>query len=180
GGASPSPAAVASPPSRKRSRASSTVTGFAGSRSTTYAIPTPTASTTTTAATPHSRRRRPLPPARGSLVRASLTGSTSCLGRFRGNLPAPRWSPRHRASPPGPLRRRRCRPPLTARDRSRWLTVVTGTTGRHPTGLADVVGDVDLPSRLLVFGVARHDGTIPAADLFAVAEACGRSPEQVR
>lgn len=57
---------------------------------------------------------------------------------------------------------------------------MTGTTGRHPTGLADVVGDVDLPTRLLVFGVARHDGTIPAADLFAVAEACGRSPEQVR
>ena len=33
---------------------------------------------------------------------------------------------------------------------------------------------------MLVFGVARHDGSIAAADAFAVAEACVRSPEQVR
>jgi phenylacetic acid degradation operon negative regulatory protein len=44
----------------------------------------------------------------------------------------------------------------------------------------DRISDEDLPTRMLVFGVARHDGTIPAADAFAVAEACRRSPEQVR
>jgi phenylacetic acid degradation operon negative regulatory protein len=42
------------------------------------------------------------------------------------------------------------------------------------------ISDGDLPTRLLVLGVARHDGSIPAADAFAVAEACGRSAEQVR
>lgn len=44
----------------------------------------------------------------------------------------------------------------------------------------DTISDGDLPTRLLVFGVARHDGAIPASDAFAVAEACHRSPEQVR
>jgi len=45
---------------------------------------------------------------------------------------------------------------------------------------AAVVSVGDLPTRVLVFGVARHDGTIAAADAFAVAEACDRSGEQVR
>jgi phenylacetic acid degradation operon negative regulatory protein len=70
---------------------------------------------------------------------------------------------------------------------------VRGTTGEDATeaddrralapsmlGPVDTISDGDLPTRLLVFGVARHDGAIPAADAFAVAEACGRSPEQVR
>ena len=69
-----------------------------------------------------------------------------------------------------------------------------GTTGCHTTGddatgqdatgqdatADDVIGDGDLPTRMLVFGVARHDGSIAAADVFAVAEACRRAPEQVR
>lgn len=38
----------------------------------------------------------------------------------------------------------------------------------------------DLPTRMLVLGLARHDGSILAADAFPVADACGRSPEQVR
>jgi len=42
------------------------------------------------------------------------------------------------------------------------------------------LSDGDLPTRMLVFGVAQHDGTIPAADVFAVAAACQRSTEQVR
>jgi phenylacetic acid degradation operon negative regulatory protein len=42
------------------------------------------------------------------------------------------------------------------------------------------LSDGDLPTRMLVFGVARHDGSVAAADAFAVAEACVRSPEQVR
>jgi phenylacetic acid degradation operon negative regulatory protein len=50
-----------------------------------------------------------------------------------------------------------------------------------PAGLpAAVVSVGDLPTRMLVFGVARHDGTIAAADAFSVAEACQRSAEQVR
>jgi phenylacetic acid degradation operon negative regulatory protein len=45
---------------------------------------------------------------------------------------------------------------------------------------AAVVSVGDLPTRMLVFGVARHDGAIAAADAFSVAEACQRSTEQVR
>lgn len=44
----------------------------------------------------------------------------------------------------------------------------------------DRFGDADLPTRLLVLGMAHHDGTIVAEELGPVAEACGRSPEQVR
>lgn len=56
---------------------------------------------------------------------------------------------------------------------------------RGPSGPGDdapvtVVSDGDLPTRMLVFGVARHDGTIAASDAFAVAAACDRSAEQVR
>jgi phenylacetic acid degradation operon negative regulatory protein len=40
--------------------------------------------------------------------------------------------------------------------------------------------DRDIPTRLLVLGVAGPDGSIQAADVAAVAEACGHSPEQVR
>lgn len=42
------------------------------------------------------------------------------------------------------------------------------------------ISDGDLPTRVLVLGLARHDGSILAADAFPVADACGRSPEQVR
>jgi phenylacetic acid degradation operon negative regulatory protein len=38
----------------------------------------------------------------------------------------------------------------------------------------------DLPTRMLVLGVAREDATIRAAEVFPVAEACARSAEQVR
>jgi phenylacetic acid degradation operon negative regulatory protein len=60
-------------------------------------------------------------------------------------------------------------------------TTVGRTTGTEsPGGRAGPIRDVDLPTRMLVFGVARHDGSIPAAEVFAVAEACHRSTEQVR
>jgi len=56
-----------------------------------------------------------------------------------------------------------------------------GASGRPLAGPpADAISDGDLPTRMLVFGMARHDGSIPAADVFAVAEACQRSAEQVR
>lgn len=45
---------------------------------------------------------------------------------------------------------------------------------------AEAISDNDLPTRMLVFGVARHDGTIAATDVFSVAEACNRSAEQAR
>ena len=39
---------------------------------------------------------------------------------------------------------------------------------------------VDIPTRLLVFGMVREDGTIDASELYAVAAACGMSDQQVR
>ncbi|CAN5620277.1 hypothetical protein BH10ACT1_BH10ACT1_20050 [soil metagenome] len=39
---------------------------------------------------------------------------------------------------------------------------------------------VEVPTRVLVFGMARPDGTIDAAELYDVAAACGQSDEQVR
>jgi phenylacetic acid degradation operon negative regulatory protein len=59
---------------------------------------------------------------------------------------------------------------------------VEGTTGRLATGegLLALIGDGELPTRMLVLGVARRDGTIRASDVFPAAEACGRAPEQVR
>lgn len=39
---------------------------------------------------------------------------------------------------------------------------------------------VEVPTRVLVFGMARADGSIPAAELYPVAEACGQSTEQLR
>jgi len=39
---------------------------------------------------------------------------------------------------------------------------------------------VEIPTRLLVFGMARPDGSISASEVYEVAEACGQSAEQVR
>ena len=39
---------------------------------------------------------------------------------------------------------------------------------------------VEIPTRVLVFGMARADGSIAAAELYDVAAACGQSDEQVR
>jgi len=39
---------------------------------------------------------------------------------------------------------------------------------------------VSIPTRMLVLGMAREDGSIHAAELYEVAEACGQSAEQVR
>lgn len=39
---------------------------------------------------------------------------------------------------------------------------------------------VEIPTRVLVFGMARPDGTIRAGELYDVAGACGQSDEQVR
>ena len=39
---------------------------------------------------------------------------------------------------------------------------------------------VEVPTRVLIFGMARPDGTIHAAELYPVADACGQSAEQLR
>lgn len=51
------------------------------------------------------------------------------------------------------------------------LTVVTETTESSAT---------TVPTRVLVFGMGRSDGTVHATDVYPVAEACGQTPEQVR
>ncbi|MET0737778.1 MAG: transcriptional regulator, partial [Acidimicrobiales bacterium] len=48
---------------------------------------------------------------------------------------------------------------------------MSSTTGPDSTGI---------PTRVLVFGMARPDKTIRADDLYAVAEASGQTAEQVR
>jgi phenylacetic acid degradation operon negative regulatory protein len=48
---------------------------------------------------------------------------------------------------------------------------VAETTGWDPTGI---------PTRVLVFGMARPDGSVRAGELYPVAEAAGQSTEQVR
>src|SRR6478735_9814042 len=57
--------------------------------------------------------------------------------------------------------------PLTHQRRSWKIPVVADAT-------------VSIPTRLLVLGMAHHDGTIVAEEVFPVAEACGQGPEQVR
>src|SRR4051794_24318886 len=39
---------------------------------------------------------------------------------------------------------------------------------------------VDIPTPVLVFGMAHHDGTILGSELYPVAEACGQTPDQLR
>lgn len=48
---------------------------------------------------------------------------------------------------------------------------MTDTTARAAT---------TVPTRVLVFGMGRADGTVHASDVYAVAEACGQTREQVR
>lgn len=57
------------------------------------------------------------------------------------------------------------------------MTVVTPTTGS--TATADG-GTGEIPTRLLVLGMAHRDGTLLAAELYPVAEACGLTADQVR
>lgn len=56
---------------------------------------------------------------------------------------------------------------MTDRDRSPTIAVVRVTA-------------VEVPTRVLVFGMARPDGTIGAAEVYDVAQACGQTSEQVR
>jgi phenylacetic acid degradation operon negative regulatory protein len=60
------------------------------------------------------------------------------------------------------------------------MAVVGETTGTPTTSSDDLVPDVDIPTRVLVLGMAHHDGTIMADELYPVAEACGQTADQVR
>ena len=54
------------------------------------------------------------------------------------------------------------------------------TTGLFSTGGWTLPEDLDIPTRMLVLGMAHLDGTIVAAELYPVAEACGQTVDQVR
>ena len=58
----------------------------------------------------------------------------------------------------------------------------TGTHGQRAHGQPSRpdVRVTGVPTRMLVFGMMRADGTVDAAELLPVAEACGQSPEQLR
>src|SRR3954449_12038951 len=53
-------------------------------------------------------------------------------------------------------------------------TTVPSATIRPPRSAADI------PTRVLVFGMAHHDGTILGSELYPVAEARGQTPDQLR
>ena len=62
---------------------------------------------------------------------------------------------------------------------------MTKTTGRdegqsdqHSTSLFG--GPAEVPTRVLVLGMVRYDGSLEADELYSVAEACGQTVEQVR
>ena len=59
---------------------------------------------------------------------------------------------------------------------------MTRTTGLFSTGgdVRLVPGDVDIPTRMLVMGMAHTDGTLLASEVYPVAEACGQTPDQIR
>jgi len=48
------------------------------------------------------------------------------------------------------------------------------------TTVVDSTSDVEIPTRVLVLGMAHHDGAIVAEELYPVAEACGLTADQVR
>lgn len=66
-------------------------------------------------------------------------------------------------------------PNSRAGDKPGTVAVVSGTNGRQTTGRGTSV-----PTRLVVYGMAHADGTVVAAELLPVAEACGLSADQVR
>jgi phenylacetic acid degradation operon negative regulatory protein len=60
------------------------------------------------------------------------------------------------------------------------MTVVTETFGLPATSPGGAPPELDVPTRVLVLGMAHHDGTILAEELYPVAEACGQTADQVR
>lgn len=60
------------------------------------------------------------------------------------------------------------------------MSVATETIGRKTTSGEMGVPELEIPTRVLVLGMAHHDGTILAEELYPVAEACGQTADQVR
>jgi phenylacetic acid degradation operon negative regulatory protein len=56
----------------------------------------------------------------------------------------------------------------------------TGATATTPEASGEGPSEREIPTRVLVLGMAHHDGTILASELYPVAEACGQTPDQVR
>lgn len=56
------------------------------------------------------------------------------------------------------------------------MTAVANPTGLLPTDPAEL----EIPTRVLVLGMAHRNGTILASELYPVAEACGQTADQVR
>ena len=52
--------------------------------------------------------------------------------------------------------------------------------GRSADNAVVTLTSVEIPTRVLVFGMVRPDGTVAAAELYPVAAACGQNAEQVR
>jgi len=50
----------------------------------------------------------------------------------------------------------------------------------EPTAPSAARGSIEIPTRTLVFGMVGEDGTVLAAELYPVAQACGQTAEQVR
>lgn len=60
------------------------------------------------------------------------------------------------------------------------MAVVSETTGLFATGTGGRLTDLEIPTRVLVMGMAHHDGRILAEEVYPVAEACGQTADQVR
>src|SRR5512141_2790316 len=60
------------------------------------------------------------------------------------------------------------------------MAVVNETMGRGATGTGLPAADLEIPTRVLVLGMAHHNGTIVASELYLVAQACGQTADQVR
>lgn len=55
---------------------------------------------------------------------------------------------------------------------------MTQTTG--PIATIPAIDGLEIPTRVLVLGMAHHDGTILAEEVYEVAEACRQTPDQIR
>ena len=61
-----------------------------------------------------------------------------------------------------------------------WRAREVDQVGRSADDAVVTLTTVEIPTRVLVFGMVRPDGTVLAAELYPVAEACGQTAEQVR
>src|SRR5690606_23231648 len=110
-------------------------------------------------------------------------------GRALLRLPPARSPPRTgQRDPPGPDAGRRDPPaadrltppaPWRRPGRSPMMTVVPKTTTRRDPGPGSPpTGNGEIPTRLLVLGMAHADGTVLAEELYPVAAACGLTDDQ--